>query len=389
MPPQPASTRSAPPRPTSRPGPTFDLGCLIVNAVHPVPPSVPTAVQAVGGFGSATVTWHAPASDGGAPWTSYTVTAMPGAITQTVGPTATSAIITGLKPGPVTSSPSWHETSRARSVGGASPAIAHPGQPAAADGTGPGLDEPLHPQHHRRRSRPRQDARRGHRRRPGQSVRPRLPGAAGHRWPGPGRRRRGAQRQRPVRQLRATSSANVEAYVAGYASAQKASAPVVIAVGTNNDMDVSSTTGAAWAQLGREPDPGLRRTVLRRSRSPVPTTSSRASGPGTRRPRRGCRATWPAPPRRSCSTARPTVARGRQPACGCNNGWSMAGLYYLAGGARLDAGSSTCRRSTTPRWPRSGSTSRSPASRRASRGSTSAARSPNGPRARRAAAAEA
>ncbi len=79
-------------------GASRSLGCKVVNAVHPVAPSAPGAVTAVAGFGGATVHWTKPASDGGAPWSKYTVTASGGGPSVTVGATATSASVTGLKP---------------------------------------------------------------------------------------------------------------------------------------------------------------------------------------------------------------------------------------------------------------------------------------------------
>ncbi|HEX3336988.1 MAG TPA: hypothetical protein VHS54_11050, partial [Jatrophihabitans sp.] len=60
------------------------LGCKLIFAVHPVAPSAPQKVTAIAGYGGATVTWTAPASDGGAPWTTYVVTASPGGKSATV-----------------------------------------------------------------------------------------------------------------------------------------------------------------------------------------------------------------------------------------------------------------------------------------------------------------
>ena len=69
-------------------------------AVTPTgPPAPPTGVTAVGGVGQATVSWIAPASDGGSPVTSYNVTSTPGDLTASVGGAVLSAIITGLTNG--------------------------------------------------------------------------------------------------------------------------------------------------------------------------------------------------------------------------------------------------------------------------------------------------
>ena len=72
------------------------------NAVTPVaaatPPGAPTNVVATAGNASASVTWKAPASDGGAPITAYTVTSAPGGKTcATSG--ATSCTVSGLTNG--------------------------------------------------------------------------------------------------------------------------------------------------------------------------------------------------------------------------------------------------------------------------------------------------
>lgn len=63
----------------------------------PVAPSVPRSVSASAGQGSATVAWKAPASDGGAPVSSYTVKVFPGGLTRTT--TDRSIVISGLQAG--------------------------------------------------------------------------------------------------------------------------------------------------------------------------------------------------------------------------------------------------------------------------------------------------
>jgi hypothetical protein len=67
------------------------------SAVPATVPGAPTTVTAVAGNGQVTLTWRAPASDGGAPITSYGVTSSPGGITTT---SATSPItFAGLRNG--------------------------------------------------------------------------------------------------------------------------------------------------------------------------------------------------------------------------------------------------------------------------------------------------
>ncbi|HVF06497.1 MAG TPA: fibronectin type III domain-containing protein [Frankiaceae bacterium] len=61
-------------------------------------PGVPTGVAATASYGSANVSWSAPAAHGGSPITSYTVTTSPGGSTQTVT-SGTAAMVTGLANG--------------------------------------------------------------------------------------------------------------------------------------------------------------------------------------------------------------------------------------------------------------------------------------------------
>ena len=75
-----------------------------VTPTAPTPPGQPTNVSATAGNGSATVTWTAPASNGGSPITSYTVTPFIGTTAQTTttitgSPPATTATVTGLTNG--------------------------------------------------------------------------------------------------------------------------------------------------------------------------------------------------------------------------------------------------------------------------------------------------
>jgi len=66
---------------------------------QPVVPSAPLGIAAVAGNKQATINWNAPATDGGSPITSYTVTSNPGAKTATVGGSARTATLTDLTNG--------------------------------------------------------------------------------------------------------------------------------------------------------------------------------------------------------------------------------------------------------------------------------------------------
>jgi len=71
----------------------------VTPASAPVAPGAPTIGTATGGDAQATVTWTAPASTGGSPITSYTVTSAPGSKTATALPGVTTATVTGLTNG--------------------------------------------------------------------------------------------------------------------------------------------------------------------------------------------------------------------------------------------------------------------------------------------------
>ena len=125
---------------------------------------------------------------------------------------------------------------------------------------------------------------------------------------------------------------DVNAYVDGYHSAQKSSAPVTIALGTNNDMTVNSASGAAWANSVVDP-------VRSHAGHYVDLTIAGANDiePGFRASYSQTKA-WLGG--FLAATPAPFVFNGSADGCSwtstnarCNNGWTMSGLQYLAGGA--------------------------------------------------------
>jgi len=93
-------------------GVSYTFTVVAINAVGPSapslpspavtpagPPGAPTSVLATAGNKQATVTWTAPASNGGSPILSYTVTSIPDGKTATVNGTTLTAVVTGLTNG--------------------------------------------------------------------------------------------------------------------------------------------------------------------------------------------------------------------------------------------------------------------------------------------------
>jgi IPT/TIG domain/Fibronectin type III domain/Cysteine-rich secretory protein family len=79
---------------------TTASGTSVINSAdgftYTVPPGPPTNVTATVGNLSATIAWSPPASDGGSPITSYTVTSSPGGLTTTVSGSSLSTVVSGL-----------------------------------------------------------------------------------------------------------------------------------------------------------------------------------------------------------------------------------------------------------------------------------------------------
>jgi hypothetical protein len=313
-------------------GSDTNLGCKIVNAVNPQPPSAPQTVIATPGYGAASVAWQPPASDGGAPWTSYVVTANPGGTSVTVPGTSTAATVSGLA-----SNASYSFSVVAVNVAGKSPAGV---SNTITTQTGPPPQRtpaPVSTSRYIRNISGSSATDLATMRREGYADAQANP--SGHRYlilldiGGQDQYDGGVVLSATTRFVSyADLERDLRAYVDGYRSGQRSGAPVVIAAGTNNDMDVSATSGQTWASTIVGP--------LRRYASKYPNMT--IAGANDMEP--GFRATY----RQTSAwlggylsaTKAPFVFNGSadgcswtQPNSGCNNGWRMGGLYHLAAGA--------------------------------------------------------
>jgi len=125
----------------------------------------------------------------------------------------------------------------------------------------------------------------------------------------------------------------MKAYIDGYHSAQKQYAPLVLAVGTNNDVDVSRTAGANWAN--KVIDPLVAYTSARYGG--ITIAGAQDIEPGFSATKTESR-DWV--DGYLANTTAIYVFNGSADGCStttpggyCNNGWTMADLQYVGGGA--------------------------------------------------------
>jgi hypothetical protein len=315
-------------------GSNVSLGCKIVIAVHPAPPTAPGGVAAQAGYGGATITWQPPSSDGGAPWTGYTVTSSPAGGSVTVGATATSAVITGLKP-----STAYTFSVVATNVAGASPAGVSPVVTTQSAPPAQTTPAPISTSRYVRNignATPTSSTDLATMRSEGATDAYYNPSGHGYLIlldiGGQDDYDGGVVLSATSKFVSYANLVNcIKAYVDGYASKQNASAPVVIAIGTNNDMEVTAAAGKSWADKVVDP------VLAYAAKYPGMTIA------GANDIEPGFRGTYSAT--RSwlqgylAATSAPFVFNGSADGCSwtstgasCNNGWSMSGLYSLAAG---------------------------------------------------------
>ncbi|HKC26438.1 MAG TPA: fibronectin type III domain-containing protein, partial [Jatrophihabitans sp.] len=314
-------------------GSNVALGCRLIIAVHPTAPSAPQQVTAMAGYGGAQVSWQPPASDGGAPWTKYTVTASPSGLSATVDAGTTSATILGLHPSTTYTFSVTASNVAGASVAGLSSAVKTQASPPAQTTPAP-VSTSRYIRNIRTASAAEQSTMRN------EGATDAFYNPSGHGYlilldiGGQDQFDGGVVLSATTRFVAYSALvADLKAYVDGYASKQKPSAPITIAIGTNNDMDVSAASGKAWATQVVNPV-----AAYVKGRYPgITITGANDIEPGFRASYSATKA-W-LTGYLGASNA-PFVFNGSADGCswtttkgGCNNGWNMSGLYYLAAGA--------------------------------------------------------
>ena len=313
-------------------GKSLSLGCKIINAVHPVAAGAPRSAKAVAGYGGATISWTSPATDGGAPVSSYRVTSSPGNISVSVPGTTTSAVIVGLK-----ASTSYTFAVRAVNVAGTSVAGVSAAAKTQAGPPAQRTPAPISTSRYIRNVRGSSATDLAMMRAEGAADAKANPSGHGYLVlldiGGQDAYNNGVVLSAGVRFVSYYDLVrDVQAYLDGYAGAQRSSAPVVVAVGTNNDMDVSAATGKVWATKVVNPlvTYAKRHVGMTVAGANDIEPGFRASYSATRSWLSGYLAATPAP----------FIFNGSADGCAwtttnrkCNNGWTMAGLHYLAAAA--------------------------------------------------------
>lgn len=312
------------------PGVNTSLGCALITTSGEGAPAVPTSVTALPGSRSVALSWVAPLS-ANAPITSYQITVVQRTGTTVVSAGTTGYVVTGLNNG-------GHYTFTVRAVnsfgrGSAATVAAVPTN--IPPQTTPA---PVSTSHYVRNLTGNLTTDAALMRTMGAGDASRNP--SGHSYlvllqiGGQDETNKGAL-------LSATSKfvsypavvSAMKAYLDGYATTQKAYAPLTLAIGTNNDVDVSLSAGLSWAINVINPvlayaaahHPGI---VIAGANDMEPGFS--ASITQTRAWLSGYLA----------GTTAMFVFNGSADGCStnaigsrCNNGWTMLDLQWLSGGA--------------------------------------------------------
>lgn len=306
------------------------LGCVRILSSGGSLPAVPGALSAWPGSKAVTLNWTTPLSVA-APITRYQITVTPGNRLVTVAGSATSTVVTGL-----TNGVRYSFSVRAQtSLGVGSAAVAS----AAPSNIPPQFTPaPVSTSHYLRNPT-------GNLASDAALMRKMGAGDAGYNPSGHSYlvllQIGGQDESRKGALLSATSRfvsyagvvSAVRAYLDGYHTKQRSFAPVTVAVGTNNDVDVSSSAGASWARSVVSPIAGYAGSHY----AGITVAGADDMEPGFSATVSQTRA-WLSG--YLASTSAKYVFNGSADGCStataasrCNNGWSMADLQWLSGGA--------------------------------------------------------
>jgi hypothetical protein len=315
--------------------PSTLLGCAPVSAANPNPPAAPQSVTATADYTTATVHWVAPTDDGGSPLTSYTVTASPSGKTVTVGPTTLAATFTGLS-----QATAYTFAVSAHNVAGSSSSAT---SSSVSTKSGPALQTSPAPISTSRYIRNIYNTGsvtdQATMRREGYADAQANPSGHGYMMlldiGGQSEQYHGVVLSAGVRFVSYTNLVtDLKAYVDGYASGQRSGTPAVIAIGTNNDMDVSTSSGASWANNVVDP---IVSYAASKHYDNLTISGANDIEPGFRASYTSSRA-WLSG--YLAATSAPFVFNGSADGCSwtspgrsCNNSWTMSGLYALSAGA--------------------------------------------------------
>jgi hypothetical protein len=315
------------------PGADAALGCQDLPSYGATAPGAPVHPVATTAPTSLTVSWQQPATDGGAHLLGYTATLSPGGAPVALPVTATSATFTKLIP-----SSSYTVSITAQNSLGTSPAATVTVLLPALPVTVPPQKSPapVSTSHYLRRLTGDAGTDAPAMRRMGATDAGYNP--SGHRYlvmlDIGGQSASGAVLSATTTWLSYASIVTAaEAYVDGYATKQKPNAPMVLALSTNNDMDVTAAAGAAWARLLINPI----RTYAAAHHPNITVLGADDMEPGFSATAAQSRA-WltgylSATNAQFLFNGSADGCAVTRPGSGCNNGWTQKDLQWLAGGA--------------------------------------------------------
>ncbi|HEU5270260.1 MAG TPA: fibronectin type III domain-containing protein, partial [Jatrophihabitans sp.] len=312
------------------PGSNLSLGCALIPTSGEAAPAMPTELTSWPGSRQVTLSWTAPRSDN-APITGYYITVYPGGRSAPVSGAVTSVVATGLTNG-------VHYTFVLRAINslGVGSAASVAGLPTNIP---PQITPaPVSTSHYIRNITGNLTTDAALMRSMGANDAAHNP--SGHNYlillqiGGQDEADQGVLLSATARYVTYTAVVNaMKAYLDGYATRQQPYAPLTLAVGTNNDVDVSASAGITWARTIVSPiagyaaarHPGI---VVAGANDMEPGFS--ASVGATRSWLSGYLSATSAPfvfngSADGCSTARAGAV--------CNNGWTMSDLQWLSGGA--------------------------------------------------------